>query len=148
MRKPIVLLTTLALTLGSVSAVAAQDVWDGADELPTNPLACPGGEAPPMAPPGDYDGGTVTNPAAAAGAADRAAAKAAVGGILKALPNPSAYRHKSTMTLAGYWTALETALAALPKAPAATKKKPPTTPKTKAPVAPDPLLVTVPGNRE
>jgi len=68
MRKPIVLLTTLALTLGSVSAVAAQDVWDGADELPTNPLACPGGEAPPMAPPGDYDGGTVVSPAAEAGA--------------------------------------------------------------------------------
>ncbi len=68
MRKPIVLLTTLALTLGSVSAVAAQDVWDGADELPTNPLACPGGEAPPMAPAGDYDGGTAVNPAAEAGA--------------------------------------------------------------------------------
>ena len=57
MRKPIVLLTTLALTLGSVSAVNAQDVWDGADELPTNPLACPGGEAPPMADAGEYDGG-------------------------------------------------------------------------------------------
>jgi rhamnose transport system substrate-binding protein len=67
MRKPIVLLTTLALTLGSVSAVAAQDVWDGADELPTNPLACPGGEAPPMADAGEYDGGTAVNPTAQAG---------------------------------------------------------------------------------
>ncbi len=68
MRKPIVLLTTLALTLGSVSAVAAQDVWDGADELPTNPLACPGGEAPPPADAGEYDGGTAVNPTAEAGA--------------------------------------------------------------------------------
>jgi rhamnose transport system substrate-binding protein len=68
MRKPIVLLTTLALTLGSAGAVAAQDVWDGADELPTSPLACPGGEAPPPADAGEYDGGTVMNPVAEAGA--------------------------------------------------------------------------------
>jgi rhamnose transport system substrate-binding protein len=68
MRKPIVLLTTVALTLGSVGVTAAQDVWDGADELPTNPLACPGGEAPPMADAGEYDGGTAVNPTAEAGA--------------------------------------------------------------------------------
>jgi rhamnose transport system substrate-binding protein len=68
MRKPIVLLTTLALTLGSAGAVAAQDVWDGADELPTSPLECPGGEAPPPADAGEYDGGTVMNPVAEAGA--------------------------------------------------------------------------------
>jgi rhamnose transport system substrate-binding protein len=66
MRKPIVLLTTMALTLGSVGSVAAQ--WAGADDLATNPLACPGAEAAPMAAAGDYDGGTVMNPVAEAGA--------------------------------------------------------------------------------
>jgi rhamnose transport system substrate-binding protein len=66
MRKPIVLLTTMALTLGSVGSVAA--AWDGADQLPTNPLACPGAEAAPAAAAGDYDGGTVMNPVAEAGA--------------------------------------------------------------------------------
>ena len=66
MRKPIVLLTTMALTMGSVGVASA--AWDGADELATNPLACPGGEAPPAAPAGDYDGGTVMNPVAEAGA--------------------------------------------------------------------------------
>ncbi len=66
MRKPIVLLTTMALTMGSVGVASA--AWDGADQLPTNPLACPGGEAPPAAPAGDYDGGTVMNPVAEAGA--------------------------------------------------------------------------------
>jgi ABC-type sugar transport system substrate-binding protein len=66
MRKPIVLLTTMALTLGSVGAVGA--AWDGGDDLPTNPLNCPG-EEPPAAPPaGDYDGGTVTDPVAEPGA--------------------------------------------------------------------------------
>jgi ABC-type sugar transport system substrate-binding protein len=57
MRKPIVLLTTVALTLGSVSMVSAQGTWDGGDDLPTNPLNCPGGEAPPAAEAGEYDGG-------------------------------------------------------------------------------------------
>jgi len=65
MRKPIVLLTTMALTLGSVGAVGA--AWDGADELPTNPLNCPGEEPPAPPPAGDYDGGTVINPIAQAG---------------------------------------------------------------------------------
>ncbi len=45
MRKPIVLVAAMALSLGSVGTAAA--AWDGADQLPTNPLACPGGEAPP-----------------------------------------------------------------------------------------------------
>ena len=68
MRKPIVLLTTLALTLGSVSAVAAQDVWDGADDLATNPLACPGEDAGgAAADPGEYDGGVAVDPADEAG---------------------------------------------------------------------------------
>jgi rhamnose transport system substrate-binding protein len=66
MRKPIVLLTTLALTLGSVGAVGA--AWDGADDLPTNPLNCPGEEPPAPPPAGDYDGGTVMNPVAEPGA--------------------------------------------------------------------------------
>jgi rhamnose transport system substrate-binding protein len=66
MRKPIVLLTTLALTLGSVGAVGA--AWDGADDLPTNPLNCPGEEPPAPPPAGDYDGGTVMSPVAEAGA--------------------------------------------------------------------------------
>ena len=66
MRKPIVLLTTMALTLGSVGATSA--AWDGGDDLPTNPLNCPGEEPPALAPAGDYDGGTVTNPIAEPGA--------------------------------------------------------------------------------
>lgn len=69
MRKPFVLFTSLALTLGSFASVSAQEVlWDGADALPTNPLACPGGEAPPPADAGEYDGGTVVNPVAEPGA--------------------------------------------------------------------------------
>ena len=44
MRKPIVLLTTMALTLGSVGVAGA--AWDGGDDLATNPLNCPGEEAP------------------------------------------------------------------------------------------------------
>ena len=66
MRKPIVLLTTMALTLGSVGAVGA--AWDGGDELPTNPLNCPGEDPPEPAAAGDYDGGMVMNPVAEAGA--------------------------------------------------------------------------------
>jgi ABC-type sugar transport system substrate-binding protein len=66
MRKPIVLLTTMALTLGSVGVAGA--AWDGGDELPTNPLNCPGEDAPAAPPAGDYDGGTVMNPVAEAGA--------------------------------------------------------------------------------
>jgi ABC-type sugar transport system substrate-binding protein len=66
MRKPIVLLTTMALTLGSVGAVGA--AWDGGDDLATNPLNCPGEDAPEPAPAGDYDGGMVVDPVAEAGA--------------------------------------------------------------------------------
>ena len=58
MRKSIVLLTTLALTLGSVASVSAQDRWDGRDDLPTSPLACPGSDevVEPLES-GTYDGG-------------------------------------------------------------------------------------------
>ena len=63
MRKHIVLLTTLALTFGSAASVSAQDArWDGADELPTSPLACGMDEAEPMM--GEmpaYDGGTAVD---------------------------------------------------------------------------------------
>jgi ABC-type sugar transport system substrate-binding protein len=67
MRKPIVLLTTLALTLGSFSAVTAQGTWDGGDDLPTNPLECPGGEPPPAPDAGEYDGGQPVDPVAEPG---------------------------------------------------------------------------------
>ncbi len=65
MRKPIVLVAAMALSLGTVGTAAA--AWDGADQLPTNPLACPGGEAPPMAAAGEYDGGQAVNPPDKAG---------------------------------------------------------------------------------
>src|SRR5919206_4744657 len=58
--------TTLALGLGTVllagPALAAGTRWDGADELPVNPLACgaEAGGAPVAAKP--YDGGQPTNP--------------------------------------------------------------------------------------
>ncbi len=66
MRKPIVLLTTMALTLGSVGVAGA--AWDGGDDLPTNPLNCPGEDPPEAAAAGDYDGGSVMNPVTEAGA--------------------------------------------------------------------------------
>ena len=65
MRKPIVLVAAMALSLGSVGTAAA--AWDGADQLPTNPLACPGGEAPPPAAAGEYNGGQPVNPPDKAG---------------------------------------------------------------------------------
>ena len=62
MRKLIVLLTVLALTLGSAASVTAQDRWDGGDDLPTNPLACGPDAGPPPAPePLPYDGGQPTD---------------------------------------------------------------------------------------
>jgi rhamnose transport system substrate-binding protein len=57
----------MALTFGSVGVAAA--AWDGADDLATNPLNCPGGEAPPAAPAGEYDGGQPVNPPDKAGQA-------------------------------------------------------------------------------
>ena len=58
MRRSIVLLATLALTLGSFASVGAQDRWDGRDDLPTSPLACPGSDevVEPLES-GTYDGG-------------------------------------------------------------------------------------------
>ena len=59
MRKIFVSVATMALLVGSVGAVSAQDArWDGGDELPTNPLACGDEAAGEMT--GDmpeYDGG-------------------------------------------------------------------------------------------
>jgi ABC-type sugar transport system substrate-binding protein len=68
MRKLIVLLTVMALTLGSAASVTAQDRWDGGDDLPTNPLACgPDAGPPPAAEPLPYDGGQPTGAADLAG---------------------------------------------------------------------------------
>jgi len=69
MRKIFVSLATMALLVGSVGAVSAQDArWDGGDELPTNPLACGDEAAEPMA--GEmpeYDGGQPVDPPDRAG---------------------------------------------------------------------------------
>ena len=59
------LLLTIALTAALSTAFAQR--WDGADSLPTNPLSCDGGAA--ETPSSPYDGGTVTSPRAAPGAA-------------------------------------------------------------------------------
>jgi rhamnose transport system substrate-binding protein len=64
-----VVLTCLAVGAIGLVPVAAQDRWDGADDLPVNPLACPGeemmaeGEATEeaMAEMPMYDGGQPTN---------------------------------------------------------------------------------------
>jgi rhamnose transport system substrate-binding protein len=68
MRKLVVLTTVLALTIGSAASVAAQDRWDGGDDLPTSPLACPGSDEviPPLEA-GTYDGGAAVNPPDKAG---------------------------------------------------------------------------------
>jgi ABC-type sugar transport system substrate-binding protein len=51
---------SLALLLGVFAApAAAQDRWQGADDLPTNPLACDGGGGTVAAK--EYDGGQLTN---------------------------------------------------------------------------------------
>ena len=58
MRKIFVLLTTLALVLGSFASVTAQDRWDGRDDLATNPLPCMGSDEVAAAPETlPYDGG-------------------------------------------------------------------------------------------
>jgi rhamnose transport system substrate-binding protein len=59
-------LTILSLLIGSVAIVpaAAQDEeerWDGADDLPVNPLPC-GDEEAPAPEPKDYDGGQPVDP--------------------------------------------------------------------------------------
>ena len=55
-----------AISLASTGARAAGDRWDGADDLPVNPLACDAGGAAPAAAAKPYDGGT------AVGAPDKA----------------------------------------------------------------------------
>jgi rhamnose transport system substrate-binding protein len=68
MRKILVLLTTLALVLGSFASVSAQDRWDGGDDLPTNPLLCPdSSEEPPALEALPYDGGQPVDPPDKAG---------------------------------------------------------------------------------
>ncbi|MEK0082854.1 substrate-binding domain-containing protein [Benzoatithermus flavus] len=62
------MLRTMIVALGSVlmaSSAMAAGRWDGADELPTNPLACDGGAAQVAAKP--YDGGQPVNPPDLAG---------------------------------------------------------------------------------
>ncbi len=53
-------LAVLAMLSLSTSLVQAQSAWTGGDDLPTNPLACDGTAATPVAK--DYDGGVPTNP--------------------------------------------------------------------------------------
>jgi len=68
MRKLITLTAVVALTVGSVASVSAQDRWAGGDDLPTNPLACgPDAAAPEPPAPVEYDGGQPTNPPDKAG---------------------------------------------------------------------------------
>src|SRR5688572_27986608 len=57
LRTTLAILAALAL---STSLVQAQSAWTGGDDLPTNPLACDGTAATPVAK--DYDGGQPTNP--------------------------------------------------------------------------------------
>ncbi len=65
MRKPIVLLTALALApvfVATASVQAQGDRWDGGDDLPTNPLACGDEEpAPAEGEMPEYDGGQPTD---------------------------------------------------------------------------------------
>src|ERR687894_441289 len=57
---------TLALLMSACAGAAmAQDKWQGADDLPTNPLACDGTAGTVAAKP--YDGGQPTNPPDLAG---------------------------------------------------------------------------------
>ncbi|MGN6487111.1 MAG: autoinducer 2 ABC transporter substrate-binding protein [Devosia sp.] len=57
LRTTIAVLAALSL---STSLAQAQSAWTGGDDLPTNPLACDGTPATPVAK--DYDGGQPTNP--------------------------------------------------------------------------------------
>ncbi|MGQ9887650.1 MAG: autoinducer 2 ABC transporter substrate-binding protein [Aggregatilineales bacterium] len=74
-RKTLLIIAVLSLLLGTLAAGAgAQDAqrWDGADDLPVNPLACPGEEeveeaAEEEAEPLPYDGGQPVNPPDLAG---------------------------------------------------------------------------------
>src|ERR1700757_667110 len=51
----------LSATLLASTAYAAEKRWDGADDLPVNPLACAAGEANPAPAAKPYDGGQATN---------------------------------------------------------------------------------------
>lgn len=76
-RKTLLIIAILGLVLGTLAAGAgAQEArWDGADDLPVNPLACPvaeGEEAPAEEPMEEvevkeYDGGVAVNPPDLAG---------------------------------------------------------------------------------
>ena len=48
-------ITAVGVMMLVATAAMAQSRWDGADDLPVNPLACEGGAAPAAAKP--YDGG-------------------------------------------------------------------------------------------
>lgn len=59
LRKSIALALGLGLGVSMCSSVAFAATWTGGDDLPTNPLACDGTAAAPVAKP--YDGGEPTN---------------------------------------------------------------------------------------
>lgn len=74
LRKTLLIIAILSLLLGTLAAsTGAQESkrWDGADDLPVNPLACPGEEveeaAEEEAEPLPYDGGQPVNPPDRAG---------------------------------------------------------------------------------
>ena len=72
MRKIIALSTVaIGLTFGSFASVAAQDRWDGGDDLATNPLPCPAPQRSRCArlrrQRSAYDGGQPINPPDLAG---------------------------------------------------------------------------------
>src|SRR5574340_415575 len=72
LRKMMFVLTILSLLIGMAAitpATSAQDEekrWDGADDLPVNPLPC-GDEPAPALEPKEYDGGQPVNPPDLAG---------------------------------------------------------------------------------
>ena len=72
MRKFLALLIVLSMVLGPLAALPAfaqgdeEKRWDGADDLPVNPLPC-GDEAPPAPEPKEYDGGQPVDPPDLAG---------------------------------------------------------------------------------
>lgn len=73
MRKILVPVMTAAMLVASVGVASAQETrWNGADDLPVNPLACPGAAAEPAASGAPaaalpYDGGQPVNPPDLAG---------------------------------------------------------------------------------
>ena len=71
-RKLLFVLTILSLLIGmaaitpATSAQTEEKRWDGADDLPVDPLPCGDEPAPPMEPK-EYDGGQPVNPPDLAG---------------------------------------------------------------------------------